>query len=97
MSDVTPQEMRDEADRLDREAALLEKWAAERYDDSARLYRGGSSTFVMSIDTADGYMKEARQMRIDARDFRLIADLRERQAAERAGGEPPAPGQPRAG
>lgn len=95
MSDVTPQEMRAEADRLDREAALLERWAAERYDDSARLYRGGSSTFVMSIDTADGYVKEAKQMRIDARDFRLIADLRERQAAE--GGGPPAPGQPRAG
>lgn len=54
MSDVTPDEMRAEADRLDREAALLERWAAERYDDSARLYRGGSSTFVMSIDTADG-------------------------------------------
>lgn len=95
MSDVTPQEMRAEADRLDREAALLERWAAERYDDSARLYRGGSSTFVMSIDTADGYVKEAKQMRIDARDFRLIADMRERQAAERGG--PPAPGQPWAG
>ncbi|MFJ7619817.1 hypothetical protein ACIQYZ_13550 [Rhodococcus erythropolis] len=77
---VTSDDMRAEADRLDAEAALLEGFAAERYDDSARLYTGGSLTFAKSMDTADGYRKEARALRIDARDYRRVADHMDRTA-----------------
>lgn len=73
--EVTPGAMRAEARRLEEEAALLERFAADRYDDSARLYRGGSSTFVRSIDVADGYRREARAMRAEAANFREIADF----------------------
>lgn len=73
IEDITSEDMFAEADRLGREAALLEGFADARYDDSARLYTGGSSTFVLSLDTADGYRKEARELRGQACEFRKVA------------------------
>lgn len=75
---VSPDDMRAEAARLEREAALLERFAADRLAGSAALYRGGSSTFVRSLDVADGYRKEAAGLRERAAQFRRAADWYER-------------------
>lgn len=62
-----------EASALDAEAAQLERFAAERYEDGPRLYRGGTLMHLRSLDTADGYRKEAAQLRHRAREWRAIA------------------------
>ncbi|UZF54051.1 hypothetical protein LH935_14895 [Gordonia polyisoprenivorans] len=71
---ITAQDLYDAADDFDDQADLLERFAGDRYADSAVRYRGGSSTFVRSIDTADGYRKEAAQLRAEAREYREVAD-----------------------
>lgn len=73
VEDITSSDMFAEADRLDSEAALLEGFARDRYDNSAWRYIGGSSTFVRSLDTADGYRKEAGALRAEAREYRRVA------------------------
>ena len=91
VDDVTPADMRAEADRLDAEAAVLERQAAERYAE-----RGGISqlSFARSLDTADRYRREAKALRIDARDYRRVADHME---ATGSGGHRPDRGDPPAG
>ncbi|MBS4103093.1 hypothetical protein [Tsukamurella paurometabola] len=72
---ATTADLRAEAARMDAEAGLLEGFADERYDDSARLYTGGSLSFMKSLDTADGYRKEAAALRAEARSYREVADF----------------------
>lgn len=55
-----------EARLLDEQADLLEAQADARYERAARWYRGGSYTFVKSLDRADGYRKEAKELRAQA-------------------------------
>lgn len=62
-----------EADLLDKEAARLEAQADDREDRSARWYGGGSYSFVLSMDTADQYRKEAAALRSRADVYRLKA------------------------
>lgn len=85
VEDVTADDMRAHAADLEDEAAMLERFAAERYDESARLYQGGSSTFVRSIDTADGYRKKARALRAEAKEYRRVADFIEETEGPRPG------------
>ena len=62
-----------EADLLDKEAARLEAQADDHEDRSARWYGGGSYNFVLSMDTADQYRKEAAALRSRAATYRLKA------------------------
>lgn len=67
-----------EADDLEASAALLDAFADDRYHRAARWYRGGTRTFVDSLDTADQYRRDA-------------AAKRQRAAELRAGGAHAAP------
>lgn len=62
-----------EAAGLDAEAALLERQAADRYEDGPRLYGGGTLMHMRSLDVADGYRREAATLRRQAREWRAIA------------------------
>lgn len=62
---------------LEREAAMFEAQAADRYDRSARWYGGGGPNYVRSISTAETYEKKAKALRAKA------APLRARAAAAR--------------
>lgn len=66
--------MRAECERLDREAALLERHAAERRDSAAREQGFGTLMFARYMDTADAHDKEAAYLRDRARQFRRAAD-----------------------
>ncbi|WP_156528120.1 hypothetical protein [Gordonia sp. 852002-50395_SCH5434458] len=65
--------MRAEGDRLDREAALLEGFARDRYDCAAREHGFGTLMFMRSIDTADAQRAEAARLRDLARQYRRAA------------------------
>ena len=62
-----------EAAGLDAEAALLERQAADRYEDGPRLYGGGTLMHMRSLDIADRYRKQAAALRHRAREWRAIA------------------------
>ncbi len=66
--------MRAEGDRLDREAALLEGFAQDRYDCAAREHGFGTLMFMRSLDTADAQRAEAARLRDLARQYRRAAD-----------------------
>lgn len=63
---------------LDDEAAMLEAFADDRYERAARWYRGGTRTFVESLDTADEYRKEAAAKRRQAAELRQRAQRQSR-------------------
>lgn len=62
-----------EAADLDADAALLEQFADDRYEDGPRLYGGGSLLHMRSLDIADKQRKEAAALRRQAREWRAIA------------------------
>lgn len=62
-----------EAGLLESRARLLEAQADDRYDTAIARYGGGSSTFVRAIAVADGYRKEAAQLREQAAALRARA------------------------
>lgn len=64
-----------EISRLEGRAALLERQADEREESAPAYYGGGSSAFVLELETADQYRTEARELRREA------AALRRRQIA----------------
>lgn len=62
-----------EAAGLDAQATLLERQAADRYEDGPRLYGGGTLMHMRSLDIADGYRKRAAILKHKAREWRAIA------------------------
>lgn len=64
-----------EARLLDKEADLLEAQADAREERAARWYGGGSYNYVLSLDTAAGYRKKARKLRVQAESYRSLAEM----------------------
>lgn len=53
-------------DDLERRAAIRERQADEREERALPYYGGGSSSYIRSLDKAEEYRGEARQLRAEA-------------------------------
>lgn len=62
-----------EADLLDRQAVRLEATADRTEESAARIYGGGSYSFICALEQADADRDEAQQLRDRAEQYRALA------------------------